>query len=71
MTIRTAVWRGVALGALWTAAFVAIAAVIEAAGGPVSPASRLFEQVTRALPGAVITFAIDEIVRLVRALGAG
>jgi DMSO/TMAO reductase YedYZ molybdopterin-dependent catalytic subunit len=67
---RTAsIWRGVALGAVWTAAFVAIGSAVEAAGGPVSPASRLFEWLTRVLPGAVITFAIDHMVALVRALG--
>lgn len=58
------------MGALWTAAFVAIAAVVEAAGGPANPASRLFEWLSRRLPGGLITFAIDHVVALVRALGA-
>jgi DMSO/TMAO reductase YedYZ molybdopterin-dependent catalytic subunit len=55
---------------VWTAAFVAIAAAVEAAGGPTSPASRLFEWLSRVMPGALITFAIDHMVSLVRALGA-
>ena len=64
------IWRGIALGAVWTAAFVAIGAAVEAAGGPVNPASRLFEWLSRMMPGAVITFAIDHMVALVRGLGA-
>jgi DMSO/TMAO reductase YedYZ molybdopterin-dependent catalytic subunit len=64
------IWRGIALGAVWTAAFVAIGAAVEAAGGPVNPASRLFEWLARVMPGAVITFAIDHMVALVRGLGA-
>lgn len=64
------IWRGIALGALWTFAFVGVASLVEVLAGIPNPAYRLFEWASRVLPGAIVTFAIDLVVQLVRFLGA-
>lgn len=64
------IWRGIALGAVWTAAFVALASLADALGLAPNPAYRTFEWLTGMLPGALVTWAIDHLVALVHVLGA-
>ena len=65
-----AIWRGLALGAVWTAAFVALASFADALELAPNPAYRTFEWLTGLLPGWLVTWAIDHLVALVHALGA-
>lgn len=66
-----AIWRGLALGAVWTAAFVALASFADALELAPNPAYRMFEWLTGLLPGWLVTWAIDHLVALVHTLGAG
>ncbi|HEX5062900.1 MAG TPA: molybdopterin-dependent oxidoreductase [Kofleriaceae bacterium] len=61
---------GIALGAMCTLMFVAVAAVAAALFGIPNPAYRLFELVSGALPGVVVTSAIDIVVKTVHSAGA-
>lgn len=61
---------GIALGAMCTLMFVALAAVADAVLDIPNPAYRLFEQISRVLPGAIVTSAIDFIVKAVHIAGA-
>ncbi len=54
---------------MWTAAFIALAALGETVAGMPNPAFRLFEWVSRVLPGAVVTAGIDLVVQFVGLLG--
>ena len=70
--VRTAaIWRGIALGAAWTVAFVALASLADALDLAPNPAYRTFEWINSLLPGAVVTWSIDHLVALVRTAGAG
>ena len=64
------IWRGLALGAVWTVAFVALASIADALELAPNPAYRTFEWLTGIMPGALVTWAIDHLVALVHALGA-
>jgi DMSO/TMAO reductase YedYZ molybdopterin-dependent catalytic subunit len=64
------VWRSALLCALWTLAFVGVAALLRVTAGVPDPAYALFEWISRVLPGAIITVGIETIVGLVRMLGA-
>ena len=68
---RTALRAGAILGASVTFAVVGLAALGHALFGWANPAYGLFEWVSRILPGSVVTYGIDQVVRLVRALGVG
>ena len=65
-----AIWRGIALGAVWTAAFVALASLADALDLAPNPAYRTFEWISGLLPGWLVTWAIDHLVALVHTLGA-
>jgi DMSO/TMAO reductase YedYZ molybdopterin-dependent catalytic subunit len=70
--VRTAaIWRGIALGAVWTVAFVALASLADALDLAPNPAYRTFEWINGLLPGWLVTWAIDHLVALVRSAGAG
>jgi DMSO/TMAO reductase YedYZ molybdopterin-dependent catalytic subunit len=71
-SIRTAaIWRGIALGAVWTVAFVALASLADALGLAPNPAYRTFEWISGLLPGRIVTWSIDHLVSLIHVLGAG
>jgi DMSO/TMAO reductase YedYZ molybdopterin-dependent catalytic subunit len=70
--VRTAaIWRGIALGAAWTVAVVALASLADALDLAPNPSYRTFEWINSLLPGAVVTWSIDHLVALVRTAGAG
>lgn len=56
---------------MWTAALVAVSALAHVVFGAPNAAYLLFEAVSRWLPGSVISFGINTMVRITRLVGAG